>query len=242
MLAFLRRLWRVFFGAPARGLPRAQNLSVVTDERLLELVGQQRDHQIWIRRLPSAHTWYLLDAKAPGALGRAATKGIHAWVVAYASGEIVDTSKPTPLPRQLPEGTFFIETRASTQVNALPTLGELVIGANWLRIEHTKPKREHYTTSVTNIGATPVRVLRFGAFGLLDGVFVLRTVTGDLFTAAQFAEWYGASEWIAPGETVSDPNNYGWGCHWVYQAETATGIRFWSGSKVEEATSQGTRR
>jgi hypothetical protein len=52
-------------------------------------------------------------------------------------------------------------------------------------------------------------------------------------SAQQFQEWYelGASEWIEPGQVVTDPNNHSnLGVYWTYSGTTANGQKFIAGA------------
>ena len=100
------------------------------------------------------------------------------------------------------------------------------------RIEFTKSPiwpddSRYYETRLTNVAHEPVRVERFGGF--LHGWFRLRlyNVSDDLYSAAQFVDWYnvkGKEDWIQPGEMAIDYTNYGGpGAWWVYFGSTASG-------------------
>jgi hypothetical protein len=62
---------------------------------------------------------------------------------------------------------------------------------------------------------------------------VLREV--GLVTAEDFEEWYGQTgDWIHPGQSVTDPNNFGSPpVLWAYYYETEEGKRFLTGGIIE---------
>jgi hypothetical protein len=93
----------------------------------------------------------------------------------------------------------------------------------------------HYSTTLSNTGAEAFRVDRFCGFVRAGEKYVLSTVTGDYFTAREFVAWYGAPKdgWVAPGQSATDPNNYGGGdTYWVYYCTTKSGKSFAIGAKV----------
>lgn len=60
---------------------------------------------------------------------------------------------------------------------------------------------------------TPSKWVRATAKGAYGTNFKLNTVTGKYFTAEEFKEWYGQSgDWLEPGQSATDPNNYGAPC------------------------------
>jgi hypothetical protein len=96
----------------------------------------------------------------------------------------------------------------------------------------------HFTTTFTNFGARRVRVLRFGAYRKTRQGYVLHTITGTLFTGEDFVSWYAAPAdgWIAPGQSVSDPANYGApSTLWAWFCETEDGDRFIASGTPSEA-------
>jgi hypothetical protein len=100
---------------------------------------------------------------------------------------------------------------------------------------HIEPRnRRKYPTRLTNTTDEPLRVLRFGGYRRLDdGGFELSTVSGRLFSAAEFREWYAVADadgWLPPGTTVVDPDNHGGPrLLWAYEIEWESGGRAWVG-------------
>jgi hypothetical protein len=117
------------------------------------------------------------------------------------------------------------------------TLAQLRVGKSFLEIEHTvdteNRQKPYYGTSITNRSTEPIRIDRFGTYTLTDGDLILHTMTGGFFSPQQFQEWYdlGESEWIEPGQTVTDPNNHSKvGVYWTYFGTTASGQQFVAGA------------
>lgn len=129
----------------------------------------------------------------------------------------------------LPYGASYM--RASG--NNSPTLwASALSGSGPLLIEYSKSPvwpddPSYYETRIKNCAPEPVRVEHFGAFCRRWFQLRLNNVTGDLYSALQFQDWYGVRDdagWIQPGETVTDMANYGgpkiW---WVYWGTHASG-------------------
>jgi hypothetical protein len=103
------------------------------------------------------------------------------------------------------------------------TLAQLRVGKSFLEIEHTvdaeNRQKPYYVTNITNRSSEPIRIDRFGTYTLTDGDLIL--------------QWYdlGESEWIEPGQTVTDPNNHSKvGVYWTYFGTTASGVQFVAGA------------
>lgn len=81
-------------------------------------------------------------------------------------------------------------------------------------------------------------MLKFGGYNLSGDQYVLNTITGDYFTAEDFLNWYGVDRdgWIKPGQTVSDPNNYGSGKgYWAYFCLNEQGDEFIIGEPIPKS-------
>lgn len=167
---------------------------------------------------------------------------IRSWVVAYANtGEIVDAEN---LFAPLPPGVNFIKSEKLP----LPKFSDADLrhGRTLIRIRFgkspTHPENPaYYSTSLTNISRHKVRCLSFGGYLRTNEGFKLSTVTRTLFSASQFIEWYGVRHggWIEPGETVSDPSNYGLNGFWVYHCETDQTIKFHAGGNCPSSSFLG---
>lgn len=114
---------------------------------------------------------------------------------------------------------------------------DLKAGRDWLKIEHFCQREDrgkpYYSTKITNRSSARVRIDRFGTFMQTGKTLVLHTITGGFFSRQQFQEWYdlGQSQWIEPGQTVTDPNNHSnLGVYWAYFGTTANGEEFVAGA------------
>lgn len=89
--------------------------------------------------------------------------------------------------------------------------------------------RRFYSTGVRNSGSSRIRVYKFGPFdrGLLG---ISKEPKAAYYSPRQFREWYRVPDpegWIAPGEEVCDPDNYGCGRGvWAYFFESIDGDKF----------------
>jgi hypothetical protein len=113
----------------------------------------------------------------------------------------------------------------------------LKAGRSWLDIQHRRNpearQKPYYATSITNRSTERIRIDRFGTYVLIGKTLVLHSITGGFFGRQQFQEWYnlGESQWIEPGQTVTDPNNHSnLGVYWAYLCTTDSGKEFVAGA------------
>jgi hypothetical protein len=198
--------------------------------------GQKNDYRIFVGVPPGQpkrwdEVFKLEDEMLMGADLRAySIQAIHSWVVAYAgTGEVVDGEG---LFEPLPEGIISIIREANIVAPRFSS-ADLDNGRAMAQIRFgpspTHPeKTAYYSTALTNISNTKFSCYAFGAYRRTIFGFRLCNVTGALFSAGQFAEWYGVRRggWIEPNETVCDPSNYGSNCTWVYHCRTGEGVVF----------------
>ena len=163
---------------------------------------------------------------------------ITSYLVVYPNGQVVNGLETfTPLP----EGVEFVEATSGYR-NDLLDLSKLPEGLEYVTISYgpsdSRPGAVgYYSTTIENISPVAIRVLRFGGFSRQGNSFRLNTINGDYFSAEEFINWYDAplDGWIAPGESVGDPNNYGGGeAYWVYYFETEDGKEFTAGALIEQ--------
>jgi hypothetical protein len=162
---------------------------------------------------------------------------VTVYFVTYPSGTLVDHRGPEHLP--LPPWVTGLSVAAAAREHDALRPADLKEGQSIVRVTFGpstgKPgSRDHYSTTLTNVSSRPVRVLKFGGYTRSGGVFVLNTVSAQFFTAAEFREWYGQSgEWIGPGESAADPNNYGSPpVLWAYYCEDEQGHAFVTGGII----------
>lgn len=162
---------------------------------------------------------------------------VRCYIVVYPNGQVLHAENAfQPLPPNL---TFLEPTGERRQDTFDPEVlerGREYAEVTFGRCPSRPADRNHYSTTIRNVGSVRFRVTKFGAFSKRGGVYVLSTVSGDYFTAEEFAAWYGAPNdgWIAAGEEAQDPNNYGGGSdvYWVYYCECEDGAEFVAGAKV----------
>src|ERR1041384_7340768 len=161
---------------------------------------------------------------------------VKAWIVCYA--RTMEMADAEGLFGRLPPGVADIH-RTEAQMPAF-TRRDLDDGLRFVQIEfepsptHTgNPK--YYKTTLANGAGERIRCLAFGAYALAGGAFRLGNVTGALYSAEQFQDWYAvrSSGWIEPGESVCDSTNYGSRCFWVYYFGTESGRKFHVGKEVK---------
>jgi hypothetical protein len=113
---------------------------------------------------------------------------------------------------------------------------ELKAGKSLLDVRHqSKPKdrrKPYYSTSITNRSTEQIRIDRFGTYIKKGKTLVLHSITGGFFSSQQFQEWYElGSEWLEPGQVVTDPNNHSQvGVYWAYFGTTISGKEFVTGA------------
>jgi hypothetical protein len=114
---------------------------------------------------------------------------------------------------------------------------DLKVGKNFLDIQHHRNRKDrqkpYYSTSITNRSTEKIRIDRFGTYTQKGQLLVLHSITGGFFSRQQFQEWYdlGQSEWIDPGQVVTDSNNHSnLDAYWGYFGTTASGERFVAGA------------
>jgi hypothetical protein len=162
---------------------------------------------------------------------------VQAYLVAYPSGTMADYHAPDDLEPpswiKYPEGSGPPEYDTLTEPDIRP--GELFLRVEFAKSRSRAYSRSYYSTTLTNISDRRVRVIKFGGYKKTPDGFSLNTITSRFFTAADFKDWYALQgEWIDPGKSVTDPNNYGTPpVMWAYYCETDKGDKFVTGGILE---------
>jgi hypothetical protein len=174
-------------------------------------IRKEQKFQIFVRG--KSGEWETYDPSVHGP-AESITKG---YAAAYSSGELLqncDNGKDLPL------GTRYVSLMPYKVIK----MPECVVDPR-VSIVHEPGvyRRGHYCTKLTNTGDVPFKVNRFAAF-IKKGFFgshYLSTISNDWFYHEHFLCWYNAGqEWIQPGSTVADQDNYGSGKgYWVYEIE-----------------------
>ena len=162
---------------------------------------------------------------------------VTAYFVTYPGGQLFDFhgGEDLPLPTWVHGLVRTGPAEQDTLTEADVKAGQSLVRVTFGRSTADPNSRDRYSTTLTNVSRKPVRVLKFAGYTKSGSAFALNTVTGQFFTAADFKEWYGQrGEWIAPGQSVTDPNNYGSPpVLWAYYCEAQGGERFVTGAVVE---------
>jgi hypothetical protein len=163
---------------------------------------------------------------------------VTAYLVAYPSGTLVDWDGPPDL--TMPSWVNFPEKVPLREHDALAAAnleeGQKLVRVTFGESTSHPGSRGYYSTTLKNISANRVRVLKFGGYIRKGNVFVLHTIADGFFTAEEFKDWYDQRrDWIEPGESLTDPNNYGSPpVLWAYYCEAEDGKRFLTGGIIEK--------
>ena len=230
-------------GAVALKAQRPSGAVVPADSSLMNLVRERADYRVYVGiPLADPTEWVLATRSTDAGLelpdgSTAAYGAVRAAVVCYPNGQAVQ-AWPGPLP--LPAGVGGLR-RSLTRRDATIRLEDLDAGHQHVRVTFgpslSRPNApDHYSTTLTNISAKNIRVDAFGGYSRTGDTYRLNTVTGEFFTAKEFRNWYGLgeSEWILPGQSVADRNNYGARpVIWAYQCTTESGEKVLVGALAE---------
>lgn len=181
--------------------------------KLSAYIREEQEFQIFIRS--KSGEWETYDPSVHGP----ADSITWGYVIAYTNGEVVENRVNV---NDLPQGTHYI-SMVPYKVVKMP---KCVADDPRVTIVHEPSayhQHDHYCTKLTNTGDIPFKVNRFSAFSkkAFFGGYRLSTISNDWFSHEQFMYWYNAkSEWIQPGSTVADQDNYGFGNgYWVFEIE-----------------------
>lgn len=212
-------------------------------QRLAVLVSQRSDYRIQIGVPPEEPiSWAVVSRVADGILtveghGDIPLTKVTAFVVAYPNGQLVDFEL-AGLP--VPAGVTGL-SRSRKRHHDLLQLADLEEGRKYIEIRYGPSRlrpndRDHYSTTLVNVSRQRIRVLRFAGYTRTPEGWRLNTVTGSFYSAKEFREWYGLGlgEWIEPGKSANDPNNYGGPpVLWAYYCQTEDGNEFVAGGVLD---------
>lgn len=213
-------------------------------QRLLALAKQRSDYRIMVGIPLAAPTEWAKVVKVDDdtidieTLGTRNLSEVGTFFVAYPNGQLIDVET---CGLHLPKGTTGLWGASSNETNDVLHDGDLAVGKKRVRIEYgecaARPNDpEHYSTTLTNLTDQRIKVLRFAGYHRYEDDWKLATVTRKFYSAEEFREWYGLGkeEWIAPGKSVADPNNYGGRpVLWAYYCKTESGETFIAGDVLE---------
>jgi hypothetical protein len=212
-------------------------------QRLAVLARQRPDYQMLVGVPPALPTaWATVSRVVEGHLtveshGDIVLEEVKAFIVAYPNGQVVDCELAgLPLPPMM----SGLQPGRNREKNIL-RLTDLKEGQKYIQVKYGRSgvqphDRSHYSTTLTNISEQRIRVLRFAGYTKGPEGWRLNTVTGTFYSAEEFWNWYelGQKEWIGPGESVTDPNNYGSPpMLWVYFCQAEDGKEFIAGKVLE---------
>jgi len=211
--------------------------------RLSRLIAQRNDFRIFVGVPLAAPKRWAVARNVGGALlnveefGNVPAADVHAFAVAYPSGQLVDSELcGLPLPKNS-HGLFPAGQAASDSIRD----EDLEIGRGYIRVSYgpssTRPQDHgYYSTTLKNISSERIQVKRFAGYQRSGKVWNLATVTRQFYSAEEFREWYGvvSSDWIEPGQAVTDLNNYGSRpVLWAYYCQSVSGKEFVAGGVLE---------
>ena len=225
-----------------KGTPQTQ-VAPSPSERFRVLAAERNDYSLLVGIPLSAPTrWAKVTKMNDGTLtvdghGTLQVSEVQAFIVAYPNGQMIDCNAGG-LP--LPKGITGLFPSVDADVDTLQ-LADIEPGEKYIQVEYgpslLRPHdRSHYSTTLTNISGERIRVNRFAGYAKTSKGWKLFTVTKQFYSAEEFRQWYGLgnNEWIVPGQSASDPNNYGSPpVLWAYYCECESGKRFVAGSVLE---------
>jgi hypothetical protein len=213
-------------------------------ERLLAHARDRSDYRMCVGIPPAAPTRWIEVVEVEQSTVRCWTaetiplQEITAFFVTYPRGTLVEYHCPRAIP--VPDWVHVEGPSGPPDQDRL-TPHDLEEGRALVRVEFGRSTREpssrrHYSTTLTNISGERIRVLKFGGYTKHGGEFFLHTITNRFFSAMTFMEWYGQkNDWLEPGESVVDSNNYGDPpMLWAYYCETQSGRQFVAGGIIEQ--------
>jgi hypothetical protein len=213
------------------------------ETRLRKLLSDRRDYKVFIGMPPSSpQRWAKADGVSEAGLIVEGVKvvsfaDVTAAVVAYPNGQAL-LQECGPL--HYPQGITGLTTAAVANSDIIQ-LADISEGEKYVRVTYgpsqMEPNRQdHYSTALTNISGKKIRVARFGGYYRTSKGYELRNATGAFYSAEEFRNWYGQSdsEWLLPGQTVKDLNNYGSRpTIWAYHCVTEDGKSILVGAELK---------
>jgi hypothetical protein len=208
--------------------------------RLRERLKTRGDYRIAVGvPLSEPLRWADVESYDPQSLevegiGAVSPDNVKAFVVCYPSKQLVDSHAPH---LTLPSWVTGLSPAESSQGHRIEE-SDLEAGNQRIAVSHGSIRRKPgggatYSTTLKNIAQERIRVIRFAGYRRMGKAWQLDNVTGQFYSAEEYRNWYGLteSEWIAPGEAVTDPDNYGGPkALWAYLCETESGERFLAGA------------
>ncbi len=214
--------------------------SVEHDDRLRAYLQQFPEYRVMLRmpdRRGDASAWMEV-VRVDGDILTTRESVSIAWpeagsvLIVYPNGDILYAHGDCFPP---PDGCRFL---TYDETNIRVTYPQLDEGNAYLRVTYNRtpiPQKgqQLYSTTLTNISAEPIRVVRFCPMEPGRDA----CVGGMVYTAEQFHAWYGMAEgqpWVEPGQSVSDDSNFGDPpILWAYFFETPSGKKMVAGNQLK---------
>ncbi|QDT46350.1 hypothetical protein Pan258_03680 [Symmachiella dynata] len=210
--------------------------------RVLSAFDPQRHHKLYAQiSSPDPKEWQLIGSVSDDQIVTTDGKtrdvdDVVALLLVYDNGEILDHfGNWTPLPL----GVHNMSYAEKKMIDVLD-LQRLAAGNRNIQVTYSKsPTRpndsNYYSTSLKNISAQRVRVLRFGGYVRDKKQWKLHNASNTFYSGEQFQSWYGMGHknWIESGDVVIDPQNYGGRpVIWAYFCESEDGDQFVAGAEL----------
>lgn len=172
----------------------------------------------WKRIIDKDDAYFITDK------GKVKKTKIKRYCVVYPSGEILNISHNL---LNIPQNAYWIDDNDIQDFKELSE-SEVILNSQDVLIqikESKNPQMVYFTTEITNNMNCKLFPIAFGGYIKKDGVYVLDNVINTAYSDVQFINWYNCrNEYLTPGETVSDPNNYGGDdSYWIYIFKTENG-------------------
>lgn len=178
--------------------------------------GKQKSE--WEKVIDKTDNFYITDK------GKVKKTNIKKYCVLYPSGEILNISHNS---LNIPEEAYWIADNDIADFKEFSE-SEVTLNSNDVCInmkESKNPQSAYYTTEIKNNLNVRIFPIAFGDYIKKDKKYLLNNVINTVYSDIQFKNWYNCkNEYLAPGEIVFDPNNYGDNdSYWIYIFQTENG-------------------
>jgi len=185
-------------------------------------LGLKRDYKIYVS-VKGLDNWQKIRSKS-----EIKTARLKNFCVCYSSGEILEIYSNV---EKIPSDAHWIEDNRNEGLGFEEiAFDEVDLSQKEIEITNKvskNPSGVYYETTITNKTGENIYPIAFGGYQKYEekGAFVLDNVVDNAYSAEQFKSWYGLKrDFLASGESVSDPNNYGDGDgYWIFVFKTESG-------------------
>jgi hypothetical protein len=157
-------------------------------------------------------------------------ESIRGYLVTYNSGELVDHFRARGV---LPDGVHFMEGPEYTDNGE--RFSKRLVDNSMVEFAHGPSpawdsEPTYYSTTMKNVSSERLRVTKFVGLWRRFRFMPYSDDGSGYYSPRQFSEWFRVPDrdgWIAPGESVTDPENWSEGAGiWAFFLETDSGRRF----------------